>query len=129
MKLRQLRNNGIVIEGAVLAGGELETPKGIKTHYLRVRFQKENNEDVTKDFPVDRDDYQRAAQSGRISITYVPGKSDLSRVGAYYGYNRTPLYAAIIGFLFSSAAILVTQYLYGKDKKARKLTAEGLQVV
>jgi hypothetical protein len=114
MKLKKLRGRGVVVEGNVLDGGSLDKPTGIKTHYLKVEFQKENEEKVIKRFPVDRDDYLHAMQLGKIPITYVPDEPGLSRVGAYYGYNRTPLYAAIVGFIFSSVAIFVTQYLFNK---------------
>ena len=116
MKLRKLRNSGVVVEGSVLDGGLLDNPRGIKTHYLKVEFQKENGEKVTKRFPVDQDDYLHASQLGKIPITYVPEQPGLSRVGSYYGYDRAPLYAAIVGFLFSLAVILGTQYLYHKTK-------------
>ena len=122
MKLRTLRNSGVVVEGRVLDGGSLDTPRGIKTHYLKVEFPNENAEKVTKDFPVDHDDYLLASQSGTIPITYVPQKPDLSRVGTYFGYNRSPLYAAIVIFLFSCAAILITQFLYKTKNKVDKLT-------
>jgi hypothetical protein len=120
MKLRKLRSSSVVVEGSVLDGGRLDNPRGIKTHYLKVEFQKENKEKVTKDFPVDNDDYLHARQLGKIPITYVPNKLGLSLVGGYYGYNRIPLYVAIVGFLFSSVALLITRYLYNKTKNANQ---------
>ena len=122
MKLRTLRSNGVVVEGRVLDRGSLDTPRGIKTHFLKVEFPNKNAEKVTKDFPVDHDDYLLASQSGTIPITYVPQKPGLSRVGTYFGYNRSPLYAAIVVFLFSSAAILITQFLYKTKNKVDKFT-------
>ena len=120
VKLRKLRSSGVVVEGSVLDGGRLDNPRGIKTHYLKVEFQKENKEKITKNFPVDTDDYLHARQLGKIPITYVPNKPGLSRVGTYFGYNRAPLYAAIVGFLFSFAALLITQYLHNKTKNAKQ---------
>ena len=111
LKLRTLRNEGIVVEGRVIEGGELKPPRGIKTHYLRVEFDKQSGERVEKFFPVDQDDHHYASQAGKLPITYVPGKPGFSRVGNRYGYNRAPLVVAVLAFLIFIALIIVVQFL------------------
>ena len=111
LKLSKLRNDGIVVKGRILDGGELAQPRGIKTHYLKVEFEKNTGERIVKEFTVDHDDYIYANQAGKIPITYVPGNPGLSRVGTRYGYNRTPLYIAATAFLIIVVAIAVIQFL------------------
>ena len=110
-KLGKIRNNGVVVEGRILDGGELPQPKGVKTHYLQVEFEKTTGEREVKTFSVDRDDFVHAKQAGKIPITYVAGRSGISRVGTGFGYDRTPLFVAIAAFLLMAAAIVVIQFV------------------
>ena len=111
LKLHRIRNEGVVVEGRVLDGGKYAQPKGIKTHYLRVEFETGAGGKEVKMFPVDNDDFVHANQAGKIPITYVPGNPRLSRVGSWYGYNRTPLFVAIGTFLLIAIAIAVIRLL------------------
>ena len=110
LKLHKMRN-GIVLEGRVLEGGELGKPKGIRTHYLKVKFENKTGEPEVRTFAVDRDDFVHANQVGSIPITYVPENPALSRVGKMAGYDRTPLWVAIGGFVLIVAAFAVIQFL------------------
>ena len=125
LKLRTIRTDGIVVEGHVLGGGELTPPRGIKTHYLRVEFDKQSGESEVKTFPVDQDDYYYANQAGKLPITYVPGNPGFSRVGRRYGYDRTPLILAIMAFILFVAIIVVIHFLPIETHNQR-LNSDGL---
>ena len=74
-----------------------------------------------RDFGVRREKTKSGETGGGTAAKPLPQKPDLSRVGTYFGYNRSPLYAAIVVFLFSCAAILITQFLYKTKNKVDKL--------
>jgi hypothetical protein len=123
LKVSKLRNEGVVVEGRILDGGELARPTGRKTHYLQVEFEKGAGEKVVKAFPVDRDDFVHANQVGKIPITYVPRNPALSRVGTRFGYNRTPLFVAIGAFVLIAGTVAVIQFLPKETLKAPQASA------
>ena len=116
LKLENFREKGVVVEGHILGLGKLRDPKGIRTHFLEVRFQ-QNDRVVIKKFPVEKNEYLRASRLEKVKITYVPGKSNLSRLGTHFGYNKAPFYLAI-ALLFVIAVIAVFTKYYPRSQFA-----------
>ena len=109
LKLEDLREKGVVVEGYILGLGELRDPKGIRTHFLEIKFR-QSDRVVIKKFPVEKNEYLRASQLEKVKITYVPGKSNLSRLGAHFGYNKKPFYLSIAVLFFIVITALITNY-------------------
>ena len=109
LKLEGLKEKGVIAEGYILGLGELRDAKGVRTHYLEVKFR-QNDRVVIRKFPVEKNEFIRASQLETVKITYVPGKSNLSRLGTHFGYNKTPFYIAIAALFFIVIAALATKY-------------------
>lgn len=114
VKLSAIKKHGKIAQGKVISAGELEKPQGAKTHFLQVGFRDDGGNDISKSFPVDRDDFEHATKTGTVPVTYVPSKPGYSTIGHQYGYNRGPLFIAIAGALATLFGIFVLEKRYRK---------------
>jgi hypothetical protein len=80
-RTQQLLDQGAaVIEGKVIEASTRALAKGGQSSTLVVEYAPMNSKPITRNFDVDGDTYRAALESGRASVTYLPGRPEISRV-------------------------------------------------
>ncbi len=122
-RVKGLKSNGVTVEATVVETSVMNTGKGRRVYKVVADYHPEGHPIHRKFFHVSEDEYNRARETGKISVTYLPAEPLRSAAGDEI---HPPTESMAIGAGIFVVCLLVWNH-FRKKQKALLAEVEQLQ--
>ncbi len=113
-QIHMLQTRGQTVIGEIYDSSIINTGGDRVVYRLIVDYAPEKSEKLRKEFSVQKNAYDRAMGSGKISVRYLPGNPEIAKIEEHIEANAGPVFVGISVILIS---FMIRTYIRRKMKK------------